>query len=395
MAKVLHPPENDFRPIPRTGSNLSIHSWLGGTYTRLLAAADIQVNGSRAWDMQVKNERVWARIACRGTLGLGEAYVDGWWDAPRLDEFFTRLIRAKTDRGIINFPKRVGDAITALGNLQGLPRSRRVGEVHYDLNYELYRAMLGERMAYTCGYWRTATSLDEAQEHKLELVCRKLELEPGMSVLDVGCGWGSFAKYAAENYRVNVVGITISRGQASLARRMCEGLEVEIRVQDYREIHGRFDRIVSLGMLEHVGRKNYRRYMEIIRSLLVDDGRFVLQTIGGNDSGSGVDPWVTRHIFPNSEIPTLQRLTAAIDHTLKLEDLHNFGGDYDRTLMSWHANFDAAWPFLADQLGERFYRAWTYYLLMFAGVFRARRLGLWQLVLTPRGLERGCPRPLY
>ncbi|MCZ6852812.1 MAG: class I SAM-dependent methyltransferase, partial [Gammaproteobacteria bacterium] len=286
MAKVLHSADNGFQPIPKTGSHRSTESWMGGIYARLLGAADIRVNGSREWDVQVEDERLWPRIALRGTLGLGEAYVDGWWDASRLDETFARLIKAKINNRIFNLPKRLGDAAAALGNLQRVARARRVGEVHYDLNTELYRAMLGERMVYSCAYWRNAATLDEAQEHKLELVCRKLELKPGMKVLDIGCGWGSFAKYAAENHDVAVVGITISRDLAILARRTCAGRDVVSRQQDSRELRGKCARIVSIGMLEHVGRKNYRLYMKIARRLLVEDGRFVLQTIGRNDSGS-------------------------------------------------------------------------------------------------------------
>ena len=371
------------------------HSLLAPIYGRMLKGAGVEVNGSRAWDMQVTDPRVWRRLAMRGSLGLGEAYVDGWWDAARLDEFFSRVIYAKVAQRIANLPKRIVDGIAALGNLQRIHRSAEVGQVHYDLSNELYQAMLGERMVYTCGYWRDATTLDGAQENKLELVCRKLELEPGMRVLDVGCGWGSFAKYAAERHDVSVVGITISDEQATLARAMCRGLPVEIRVQDYREVRGKFDRIVSLGMIEHVGRKNYGLYMDIVRRLLADEGRFVLQTIGRNDSGSGIDPWVTRYIFPNSEIPTLQRITAAIDGRLKMEDWHNFGLDYDRTLMAWHNNFSAAWPRFAGEFGDRFYRLWSYYLLMFAGVFRARELDLWQIVMSPHGVKGDYRRPLY
>ena len=371
------------------------HSLLAPIYGRMLKGAGVEVNGSRAWDMQVTDPRVWRRLAMRGSLGLGEAYVDGWWDAARLDEFFSRVIYAKVAQRIANLPKRIVDGIAALGNLQRIHRSAEVGQVHYDLSNELYQAMLGERMVYTCGYWRDATTLDGAQENKLELVCRKLEIEPGMRVLDVGCGWGSFAKYAAERHDVSVIGITISDEQATLARAMCRGLPVEIRVQDYREVRGKFDRIVSLGMIEHVGRKNYGLYMDIVRRLLADEGRFVLQTIGRNDSGSGIDPWVTRYIFPNSEIPTLQRITAAIDGRLKMEDWHNFGLDYDRTLMAWHNNFSAAWPRFAGEFGDRFYRLWSYYLLMFAGVFRARELDLWQIVMSPHGVKGDYRRPLY
>jgi cyclopropane-fatty-acyl-phospholipid synthase len=393
MNNALHSAGNDFKPS--TGPQPPRVNLLEAGYARMLATAGIRINGRRAWDMRITDARLWRRIALGGTLGLGDAYVDGWWDSPRLDEFFARLVRCRIDRHFWNLPKHILGFVAAIGNLQNVRRARRVGEQHYDLSNDLYRAMLGERMVYTCGYWRDAGTLDEAQEHKLELVCRKLMLEPGMRVLDIGCGWGSFARYAAERYGVEVVGVTISSEQAARAREACAGLPVDIRVQDYREVDGRYDRIVSLGMFEHVGRKNYRRYMQVVHERLVTDGIFVMQVIGLNGNGSGIDPWVTRHIFPNSEIPTSRRLTASFEGLLKLEDWHCFGQDYDRTLMAWHANFAAAWHRFEATFGPRFHRLWTYYLLMFAGVFRGRGLDLWQLVLTPR--ERLVPyqRPLY
>lgn len=395
MADALRSTGQGFSPSTGPGPQVAAPTLLAAGYARLLDGAGIRVNGACDWDMRVKDARLWRRIALHGTLGLGDAYVDGWWDAARLDEFFTRLIRCRVDRQLWNLPKRILGIVAALGNLQNIRRARQVGETHYDLNNDLYRAMLGERMVYTCAYWRNATTLDRAQEDKLELVCRKLALEPGMKVLDIGCGWGSFARFAAERYGAEVVGVTIAADQAALARQLCAGLPVDIRVQDYREVEGSFDRVVSLGMFEHVGRKNYRCYMDLIRQRLAGDGIFVMQTIGLNGEGSGIDPWVTRHIFPNSEIPTLKRITAAFDGVLKLEDWHSFGADYDRTLMAWYANFIAAWPRFAAHFGPRFYRLWSYYLLMFAGVFRGRGLDLWQLVLTPSGRTESYQRPLY
>lgn len=366
---------------------------LGRSYGRLLEHAGISINGSDDWDMHVHDERLWRRLLLHGTLGLGEAYVDGWWDVRRLDQFIDRAVRARLDERIPNLPKRLGALAATIGNLQDLTRARRVGEMHYDLDNALYRAMLGPRMIYTCAYWTGARDLDEAQENKLDLVCRKLDLNPGMRVLDIGCGWGGFARFAAERYGVEVVGLTISREQATLAREVCAGLPVDIRLEDYRVVRGRFDRIVSLGMFEHVGRKNYRTYMRVARDCLDTEGLMLLHTIGRNDDGAGVDPWVTRYIFPNSEIPTIPRLASAFDGLLVMEDWHNFGADYDRTLMAWYANFEAAWPRFAARFGERFQRAWRYYLMTFAGMFRARGLQLWQLVLAPPGRRGGYRRP--
>lgn len=369
--------------------------WLAACYERLLADADVRVDGTRPWDLRLRDGRLWQRLLWHGTLGFGDAYVDGWWDASAVDELVARLVRARLEHRVFNLPKRLLAALAACGNLQTLERARRVGEVHYDLDEALYRAMLGDGMVYTCAYWERAGTLAAAQDDKLELVCRKLELAPGMRVLDIGCGWGGFARHAASRHGVSVVGITIASEQAAAARRLVAGLPVEIQVCDYRQVQGRYDRVVSLGMFEHVGRKNYLRFLDIVRRVLVDDGLFLLHTIGLNERGSGIDPWVTRRIFPNSEVPTLGRLAGALEGRLRLEDWQNFGPDYARTLCAWHDNFAAAWPCFASRLGERFYRAWSYYLLMFAGVFRARGLDLWQLVLSGRGRQQAYRRPHF
>ena len=331
------------------------------------------------------------RLLLHGTLGLVRP-CRGLVDAPALDEFRPAR-RAPARRPHPEPAQTPGALLVALGNLQSERRARHACEVHYDLDNAFYAAMLDRRMIYTCGYWQHARDLDEAQEHKLDLVCRKLELRPGLRVLDIGCGWGGLARYAAERYGVSVVGVTISRAQAELARAACAGLPVEIRLADYRTVHECFDRVVSLGMFEHVGRKNYRTYMQVARACLADDGLMLLHTIGRNDDGAGVDPWVTRYIFPNSEVPTIARIAHAFDGLLVMEDWHNFGADYDRTLMAWHANFEAAWSRFAPRFGARFQRLWRYYLLTFAGVFRARALQLWQLVLTPHGRPGGYRRP--
>jgi cyclopropane-fatty-acyl-phospholipid synthase len=367
--------------------------WLHRQYASRLARADIQIGGHRPWDMQIRKPEFFRRCLTHGTLGLGEAYVEGWWEVAQLDQFFERLGRSKLDESFVNLPRRFAGIIAACRNLQGITRARRVAEQHYDLSNELYREMLGPRMVYTCGYWAHASDLDTAQEHKLDLVCRKLGLQPGMKILDIGCGWGSFAKFAAERYGVEVVGITISAAQVELARDMCRGLPVDIRLQDYREVNEQFDRVASLGMFEHVGRKNYPVYLDTVRKCLREDGLFLLHTIGRNDHGAGVDPWVTRYIFPNSEVPSLARLADSLSDRFVLEDLHNFGADYARTLLAWFDNFSTAWPRLSASLPEQFFRLWKYYLLQFAGVFRARRLQTWQLVLSPHGVRGGYRRP--
>lgn len=358
----------------------------------LLQKADIDVGGNRPWDMQLNAFGVPEAAFAQGNLGLGEAYMAGAWEAPRLDEFFYRLLKARLPDQV-QPSKLLPHVLKAkLFNRQTSKRAWQVGEAHYDLGNDFYASMLDPRMTYTCGYWKDATTLEEAQAAKLDLVCRKLGLKPGMRVLDIGCGWGSFMSYAAEHYGVECVGVTISREQAEWARQRYPGLPLEFRLQDYREIGEKFDRIVSIGMFEHVGHKNYRTYMEVAHRCLNSGGLFLLHTIGKNERKTAPDPWIDKYIFPNGELPSIGQIGDAVDKLFVVEDLHNFGADYDKTLMAWHANFEQAWPHFAKELGERFYRMWRYYLLSCAAAFRARDIQLWQWVLAKDGVEQGYQR---
>ena len=359
----------------------------------LLAPADVRIGGGRPWDLVVHDDAFHRRVLSGASLALGESYLDGWWDCERLDEFFHRVLRAGLDRRLAT-PGGLLTALRArLGNPQAPARAFRIGERHYDLGNELYRSMLDARMIYSCGYWASAATLDEAQEAKLERIGRKLDLAPGMRVLDLGCGWGGTAQFLAERHGVEVVGITVSRGQAEWARAACRGLPVEIRLQDYRELDGTYDRILSVGMFEHVGPRNYPTFFAIARRCLRADGLFLLHTIGGERSVARTDPWIEKYIFPDSVLPSARQITAALEGRFVLEDWESFGADYDRTLLCWFRNFDAAWPRLCDRYDPRFYRMWKYYLLSCAGAFRARRNQVWQLVLSPLGVAGGWGRP--
>lgn len=347
--------------------------------------ADILFDGHRDWDIQVRDPSMFPRMLCYGSLGFAESYMDGCWDCPRLDEMFTRLLQARLNRNLIGIA-RLKAIIRAywhvLVNLQKSSRAFEVGEVHYDIGNDLYQRMLDPTMSYSCGYWAAADDLATAQRHKLELICRKLELKPGMSLLDIGCGWGGLAEYAARYYHVHVTGITISREQKKLAEERVAGLPVEIQLKDYRELDGQFDRVVSVGMFEHVGHKNYRRYFEIVRSVLKSDGLFLLHTIGEERTTYVTDPFMHKYIFPNGKVASRKHVCDAMLGVLRLEDWHNFGPDYDRTLMVWAANFENAWPELQEKYSGRFYRMWRYYLYASAGFFRSRFGQLWQLVLA-------------
>lgn len=360
---------------------------------RLLGRAEVEIDGDRAWDPQVHDDRLYRRVLAEGSLGAGEAYVEGWWDCDALDELFYRLLRFGLDQEVGWSWRHLWNVVRAyVFNPQSQSRAFDVGEVHYDRGNDLFEQMLDDRMVYSCGYWRNARTLDEAQEAKLDLVCRKLGLHPGLRVLDIGCGWGSFAEYAAEEYGVEVVGLTVSEEQAQWARERCSGLPVEIRLQDYRDTDETFDRIVSIGMFEHVGAQNHRTYMEVVRRSLSDEGLSLLQTIGNSDDGAVTDPWIEKYIFPNGLIPSMRQIVDAVDGLFVVEDWHNFGPDYDRTLMAWAENVEQHWSRLAQAYGERFYRMWRYYLYQCAGAFRARRNQVWQVLLSPDGIDGGYRR---
>lgn len=358
--------------------------------TELFALADVRIDGDRPWDIHVHDEKFFPRVLAEGSLALGETYMDEMWDSRALDQCICNVLKAELDIKIRKLKHVLWSAFMAkVTNPQRRSKAFEIGKRHYDRGNNLYRHMLDRRMTYSCGYWKDAATLDEAQEAKLELICRKIGLRPGMRVLDIGCGWGSFIKYAAEQYRVDAVGITVSEEQVKLGKEMCEGLPVDIRLQDYRELNEEFDCIVSVGMFEHVGEQNYRTFMRVVHRCLKTSGLFLLHTIGNNISVKDIDPWIKKYIFPNTMLPSSQQIASAAEGLFVLEDWHNFGIDYDKTLMSWYQNFTAAWEDIKAQYDRRFYRMWTYYLLSCAGSFRARVNQLWQIVLSKEGVPGG------
>lgn len=366
------------------------HSGYKKTIEALLAERDIRIDGDRPWDIQVRNDGLYRRILVGGSLAFGESYMDGWWECAQIDELITHLLRDNVTEHL-GVPPSVaaGVLFSRVFNRQGRDAAFRNGQAHYDLGNDLYKAMLDPRMLYTCAYWKDSADLDSAQEAKLDLVCRKLGLKPGQRILDIGCGWGGFLKFAAERHGVRGVGITVSKEQAALARERCAGLPIEIRLEDYRDVDEKFDHIVSLGMFEHVGRKNYRAYMRAAERCLKDDGLFLLHTIGSSVSDGKFDPWVGKYIFPNAQLPSIKEISGAAEGLFTVEDWHNFGPDYDKTLMAWHQNFERNWPGIAGRYDERFHRMWRYYLLACAGTFRSRMNQLWQVVLSKRGVPGG------
>jgi cyclopropane-fatty-acyl-phospholipid synthase len=357
---------------------------------QLFAAADVEVGGTRPWDPQVHDQHFFDRVIREGTLGFGESYMDGDWDCDQLDGLTFRLVRTDIGSRLRKNIRLLSLTLAARWlNLQDRSRASRDVQAHYNIGNDLYQAMLDRRMTYTCGYWKNAESLDEAQEAKLDLVCRKIGLEAGMKVLDIGCGWGSFCRFAAERYGAEVVGITIAKEQIDIARDRCKGLPVEIRLEDYRDLDEQADRVVSLGMFEHVGYKNHRTFMRVVHRCLDDDGVFLLHTIGGTRSILHADPWVEKYIFPGAHTPSIAQIGKAIEGLFVMEDWHSFGYDYETTALAWWRNFDRHYEQLKAKYDERFYRMWRLYLVGGAGFARARDTGLWQIVMTRKGAVGG------
>ena len=371
--------------VPRKVAALLDADRAAADVTDALAGAGITVGGDAPWDIQIRDPRTFARVLRDGTLGVGETFVEGWWDCQALDQMIARVVRARIpDELSKSWPLRAQLVKARLFNPQ-VARPFEVGERHYDVGNDLYEAMLGRRMVYTCAYYRDAATLDAAQEAKLDLVCRKIGLRSGMRVLDLGCGWGGFAAFAAERYGASVVGYTVSREQAAWAAEHHGHLAVDIRLADYRHATGHYDAVVSIGLMEHVGAKNHRGYMELAARCLVPGGVAFVHTIGGAGPRTQIDPWFDKYVFPTAAIPTLGQLATAMHGVLVPEDVQNIGPHYDRTLMDWWANFEAAWPRLRPRYGDTFYRLWKYYLLVSAAYFRTREHNLYQIVATPAG----------
>lgn len=363
--------------------------------SEMLEEAGVKVNGTDAWDIRVHNNECFRRIFLEKNLGLGESYMDGWWDCEQIDEMICRILRCGTEkkvRGNFRHSLRLLPGIVL--NLQSRGRSRIIAERHYDIGNDLFFSFLDPHNQYSCGYFNETDDLEQAQEKKLELIAKKLNLNEKDHLLDIGCGWGGLAKYAAAKYGCRVTAVNISQEQLKHAMECCRGLPVTFCDCDYREISGRYDKIVSVGMFEHVGIKNYGTFMKVAERCLKDDGIFLLHTIGSNISAAGSDPWINKYIFPNGFLPSLQQISAAAERFFVIEDVHNLGPHYDKTLMAWNARFRQAWPHLKEKYNCRFRRMWEYYLLSCAGAFRARNIQLWQIVMSRHGsgAEQPCCR---
>ncbi|PSW33464.1 cyclopropane-fatty-acyl-phospholipid synthase [Photobacterium phosphoreum] len=363
----------------------------------LLKQADIEINGTRPWDIIVNDDKLFDNILLDGTIAFGEGYMTRLWDCERIDILISKLLRSNIEdklTGIDKIKFATNYSVTKLKsfiNPQAVNRVKEDVPFHYDIGNDLFVNMLDERMAYTCAYWKDAKTLDQAQEHKMDLICRKLNLQPGMRLLDIGCGWASFMNYAAAKYGVICDGLTLSEEQMALGQQIAnkKKLPVNIILQDYREFTPEqpYDRVVSIGMIEHVGPSNYDEYFKCVNHFLADNGMFLLHTIGSPTSKNGTDPWINKYIFPNGVIPSLSQLSSSVENQFNIEDVHNFGPDYDLTLMAWCEKFEKNWFKIYKNYDATFYRMWRFYLLSCAGAFRCRDISLWQIALTKIGTD--------
>jgi cyclopropane-fatty-acyl-phospholipid synthase len=349
----------------------------------LLGLAGIEVNGKNPWDIQVHDDRLWNRIISQRELGLAEAYMDGWWDVESIDQFLTKLLEINVLDKVPFSISLVGHAVkSTVLNRQTKAKAAANAKHHYNIGNDLYTRMLDKEMAYSCGYWKSAKTLDQAQIAKFDLICRKLELKPGMKLLDIGCGWGGLLRYAAKNYGIIGTGISPADNQIELARAKNGKLKIEYLQMDYRDLSGKFDRIVSVGMMEHVGPKNLETFFNKCISLLAPDGMMLHHTIASNETKQVTDPFFDRYIFPGGVLPSLAQISKAVEKKVIIEDVHNFGPDYEKTLLAWYANINKKWREIPNY-DERFRRMWNYYLLSSAAGFRARHIQLLQVVFRP------------
>lgn len=334
---------------------------------KILRSVDVEVNGNRPWDIQVHNDKFYSHALANGSRGFGEAYVDGWWDSDDMAELVNRLLKTK------NYVTHdIETLITVVWlKLFNAQRKKAVIAEHYDLGNDLYESFLDPYMQYSVGY-KNVGDLNTSQEEKLKFLCEKLQLKKGDRVLDIGCGWGGLAKYAAENYDCHVTGVTLSHEQMTYAKKLCESLPVSIIQKDYIDVEDKFDKIFACEMIEHVGHNNYRKFMKKVHSMLKDDGlALILASVGENKAKRGFDPWLEKYLWPGGMIPSNRKLNQAMKGLLIINEKNTDVFDYDKTLLRWFDNFERNWSNMSDKYDERFYRMWKCYLLMCAGSFRA------------------------
>jgi cyclopropane-fatty-acyl-phospholipid synthase len=349
----------------------------------ILDAAEIEINGSAQDSIQIHNPNFYKRVVQFRELGLGESYMDGWWECQAMDQMLTKLLNSDVHKRLkLSIPILWHFAKSILLNRQTLTKAAANAKFHYNIGNDLYERMLDREMVYSCAYWDGSPDLEAAQIAKMDLICRKLKLEPGMKLLDIGSGWGGFLRYTVKNYGVVGTGISPADQQIILAKEKSRGLNIEFQQLDYRKLTGKFDRIVSIGMMEHVGPKNYKTFFQKCEDLLEPNGMMLHHTITANTPTNSTNPFFDKYIFAGGILPSLTGLARSSEGKFIIEDVHNFGPDYDKTLMQWYKNINAKWSEI-PQYDLRFRKMWNFYLLASAAAFRSRSIQLLQAVFRP------------
>ena len=378
------------RHIETQGDNIVSKNKVGAFLNR----AGLQVDGPNEFDPKVTSDEFYRMVTLKGMLGLGESYVLGHWDCEDLEVFFLRAFRSGLLEELANaLPMKIMRFMYGVSNPQSVIRAKHNAQDHYAKQEAVVLSMTGRRKAYTCARWTdpldpNEVDIDIAQERKLQLIYNKLCLNPGKKTLDIGCGWGSLIGFLAER-GVDSYGITPVDSQIEYIRNAYGGT-VKVAVSDYRDRPADwnlFDAVVSVGMYEHVGRKNADAYMHAVNNMLAPESLALTHCFGiANSKVPLVDPWTEKYIFPGVYLPTLSEIVQASENAdLRVVDVEEMGIHYQKTLRSWNKNFVEAWPMLKQNqsFNPCFFRMWRYYLLIAAAAFGARKIDLWQIIHQP------------
>ena len=361
-----------------------------GAFKLVYPNGDEQVFGdgpaSVVW--RINDTRVLSKIARNPLLNLGETYIEQGWDVEdgKLAQLLT-ILRTNFEDELVRRGSMAGYA-AILQTWNNLNASMRNVSHHYDLDESLFRAFLDQDMHYSCAYFRTPEqTLEAAQSAKCEHIRKKLCLKPGQKVLDIGSGWGSLGLYLAEQEDVEVTGLTLSNEQLCVAKQQAiqRGLDkqVQFRLEDYRNHQGEYDAVVSVGMFEHVGLRNFDGYFNKVGNLLSKDGIAMIHTIGHMDRPAATNPWIRRHIFPGGYIPAISEISTAIERSpLVFADIEVWRQHYALTLKEWNRRFQTVRSEFARDKGERFCRIWEFYLLTCQTAFEVESLVVYQLQLS-------------
>ncbi len=341
----------------------------------IFSRAGVSINGTKPWDIRVNDNRFYRDVLINGSLGLGESYMRQQWTTDDLEGLFYRLCSSDLEKTSRRIPSQhFSRLFDFFINRQSHARAKSNAEHHYNLGNDLFFEFLGKFKNYSCGYFENADTLDEAQAAKMHKLCQLLDLKKGDRLLDVGGGWGEFAKFAATQYDCDVTSINIAQEQINHAREHCRDTAVEIVKSDYRDMTGTYNKIAVVAMFTHVGHKNYRVFMQTMSGLLEPGGKMVMETVGGLESKTRCEPWTDKYIFPGGLIPSMEQIDHSVRGLFKRDSVHEFGHHYAVTLQHWHRNFIEAWPRLRAHYSESMRLMFEYFFLSVAGDFRAKGL---------------------